>query len=155
MSLDAQSGHLVEAYVDGECLPSNPRGVPVWGFLLLRDNTPVDSRGGLADVESSKHPTNSAAEYEALINVLKRVKHLGWDRDKVVVYTDSRRLQNELKDHWKVSSELLRLFEKAKTLINSFPFFEVRRIPRSQNRVAHRATRAAYFEERLAQLRER
>jgi ribonuclease HI len=155
LSMVAQSGHLVEAYVDGECLPKNPGGVPVWGFLLLRDNVPIDSRGGLADTDFSSHATENVAEYEALINVLKRIKHLGWDQDKIVVYTDSQRLQNQLKEHWRVSSELLRLFEKAKALINGFPFFEVRRIPRAQNQVAHRATRAAYYEERLAQLRER
>lgn len=153
--MDAQSGHLVEAYVDGECLPNKPKGVPVWGFLLIRDNTPIDSQGGIADLESSQQTSNSLAEYEALINVLKRIKHLGWDRDKIVIYTDSQRLQNQLKDHRKVSAELLRFYEKAKALIRGFPFFEVRRIPRAQNRVAHQATRAAYFEERLAQLRER
>jgi ribonuclease HI len=152
--MDAQSGHLVEAYVDGECLPKNPGGVPVWGFLLLRDNTPIDSRGGVADTESSPDATN-VAEYEALINVLKRIKHFGWDRDKIVVYTDSQILHDQIQNHWKVSSELLRLFEKAKALINGFPFFEVRRIPRAHNRVAHRATKAAYYEERLAQLRKR
>jgi ribonuclease HI len=155
LSINVQSGHLVEAYVDGECLPNNPRGVPVWGFLLLRDNTPVDSRGGLADTDSSIHPTNNAAEYEALINVLKRIKHFGWDRDKIVIYTDSELLQNQLKDHWKVGSDLVRLFDKAKALINGFPFFEVRRIPRRQNRVAHQATKEAYYEERLAQLRKK
>jgi ribonuclease HI len=153
--MDAQSGHFVEAYVDGECLPKNPGGVPVWGFLLLRDNTPIDSRGGLADSGSSPHATNNVAEYEALINVLKRIKHLGWDRDKIVIYTDSQLLHNQLKDHWKVGSDIVRLFEKAKALINGFPFFEVRRIPRAQNRVAHRATELAYFEERLAQLRKK
>jgi ribonuclease HI len=152
--MDVQSGHLVEAFVDGECLPKFPGGVPVWGFLLLRDNTPVDARGGLADTESSLEAIN-VAEYEALINVLKRIKHFGWYRDKIVVYTDSEVLHNQLKDHWKVGTELLRFFEKAKELINDFPFFEVRRIPRAQNRVAHRATKAAYDEERLAQLRKR
>jgi len=154
LSIDAQSGHLVEAYVDGECLPKIPGGVPVWGFLLLRDNTPVDTRGGLADSESSPDAT-SVAEYQALINVLKRIRHFGWNRDKIIVYTDSQTLHNQLKDHWKVSSELLRLFEKAKELIKGFPFIEVRRIPRAQNRVAHRATKAAYYEERMAQLRKR
>ena len=153
--MDAQSGHLVEAYVDGEYLPNSPRRVPVWGFLLLRDNAPIDSRGGLADVESSQQAADNVAEYEALINALKRVKHLGWDRDKIVVYIDSRRLQNQLKGHWKVSAELIQLFEKARALIKCFPFFEVRRIPRAQNRVAHRASKAAYYQERLAQLRER
>jgi ribonuclease HI len=146
--------HLVEAYVDGECLPKTPGGVPVWGFLLLRDNTPVDTRGGLADTETSPNAT-SVAVYEALINVLKRIKHHGWDRDKIVVYTDSQKLRNELKGHWKVGSELLSLFEKAKALINGFPFIEVRRVTRAQNRVAQRATKAAYFEERLVQLKKR
>lgn len=155
LSLDAQSGHLVEAYVDGECLPNDPGRVLVWGFLLLRDNAPIDSQGGLADLESSKRATNSVAEYEALINVLKRIKHLGWDRDKIVIYTDSQRLQSQLKEPWKLGSELARLLDRAKALINGFPFFEVRKIPRAQNQVAHRAAKAAYNEERLAKLRKR
>src|SRR5689334_8606841 len=126
--MDAQSGHLVEAYVDGACIPMNPGGVPVWGFLLLRDNAPVDTKGGLAGAEASPRATNNVAEYEAFINVLKQIKHLGWDRDKVVVYTDSQILHNQVKDIWKANSELLRWYKRAKTLMNNFLFFEVRKI---------------------------
>ena len=151
--MDAQSGHLVEAYVDGACIPKNPGGIPVWGFLLLRDNIPIDTGGGLVGAESSPQATNNVAEYEAFINALKQVKRLGWEQDKVVVYTDSQLLHNQLKDEWKVGPELLRLYKKAKALMNGFPFMEVRKIPRTQNRVAHRATKAAYYEVRLAQLK--
>jgi ribonuclease HI len=153
--MDAQSGHLVEAYVDGACIPKNPGGIPVWGFLLLRDNTPIDTKGGLAGAESSPQATNNVAEYEAFINALKQIRRLGWDQDKVVVYTDSQLLHNQLKEEWKVGPELLPLYKKAKALMNDFPFIEVRKIPRTQNRVAHRATKAAYYEVRLAQLKKR
>jgi ribonuclease HI len=155
LSMDAQSGHLVEAYVDGACIPKNPGGTPVWGFLLLRDNTPIDTKGGLAGAESTPQATNNVAEYEAFINALKQIKLLGWDQDKIVVYTDSQILHNQLKDEWKVGPGLTSLYKKAKILMNGFPFFEVRKIPRTQNRVAHRATKAAYYEERLARLRKR
>jgi len=49
--------------------------------------------------------------------------------------------------------ELLLLYKKAKAVMNGFPFIEVRKIPRAQNRVGHRATKAAYYEVRLAQLK--
>jgi ribonuclease HI len=153
--MDAQSGHLVEAYVDGACIPKNPGGIPVWGFLLLRDNTPIDTKGGLAGAESSPQATNNVAEYEAFINALKQIRRLGWEHDKIVVYTDSQLLHNQLKEEWKVGPELLPLYKKAKALMNDFPFIEVRKIPRTQNRVAHRATKAAYYEVRLAQLKKR
>ena len=153
--MDAQSGHLVQAYVDGACVPKNPGGIPVWGFLLLRDNTPIDTKGGLAAAESSPQATNNVAEYEAFINALKEIKHLGWDQDKIVVYTDSLILHNQLKDEWKVGSELLPWYKKAKAQMNGFQFIEVRKIARSQNRVAHRAAKAAYYEVRLAQLKKR
>jgi ribonuclease HI len=153
--MDAQSGHLVEAYVDGACIPKNTGGLPVWGFLLLRDNIPIDTKGGLAGAEASPQATSNVAEYEAFINALKQIKRLGWDQDKIVVHTDSQLLHNQLKDEWKVGPELLSLYKKAKALMNGFPFFELRKIPRTQNRVAHRATKAAYYEERLSQLRER
>ncbi len=94
--MDAQSGHLVEAYVAGACIPKNPGGMPVWGFLLLRDNIPIETKGGLAGAESSPRATNNVAEYEAFINALKQIKLLGWDRDKIVVYTDSRIVHNLL-----------------------------------------------------------
>jgi ribonuclease HI len=153
--MDAQSGHLVEAYVDGACIPKNPGGIPVWGFLLLRDNTPIDTKGGLAGAESSPQATNNVAEYEAFINALKQIRRLGWEHDKIVVYTDSQLLHNQLKEEWKVGPELLPLYKKAKAVMNGFPFIEVRKIPRTQNRVAHRATKAAYYEVRLAQLKKR
>jgi ribonuclease HI len=121
--------------------------------LLLRDNIPIDTKGGLAGAESSPQATNNVAEYDAFINALKQIKRLGWDQDKIVVYTDSQILHNQLKDEWKVGPELLPFYKKAKTLMNGFPFIEVRKIPRNQNRVAHRATKAAYYEVRLARLK--
>ena len=151
--MDAQSSHLVQAYIDGACVPKNPGGIPVWGFLLLRDNTPIDTKGGLAAAESSPQATNNVAEYEAFINALKQIKHLGWDQDKIVVYTDSLILYKQLKDEWKVGPELLRWYKKAKALMNGFSFPEIRQIPRNQNRVAHRAAKAAYYEIRLGQLK--
>ncbi len=153
MSMDAQSGHLVEAYVAGACIPKNPGGMPVWGFLLLRDNIPIETKGGLAGAESSPRATNNVAEYEAFINALKQIKLLGWDRDKIVVYTDSRIVHNQLKDEWKAGPPLVQWYKKAKMLMDVFPFFELRWIPGNQNRVAHRATKAAYNEVRLAKLK--
>ena len=155
MSTDAQSGHLVEAFVDGACIPKNPGEIPVWGLLLLRDNTPIDTKGGLAAAESSPQATNNVAEYVAFINALKQIKHQGWVQDKVVFYTDSLILHNQLKDEWKAGPELLPCYKKAKALMNGFPLIEVRRIRRDQNRVAHRAAKAAYYEVRLGQLKKR
>ena len=151
--MDIQSGHLVEAYVDGACIPKNPGGLPVWGFLLLRDHTPIDTKGGLAGAESSPQATNNVAEYEAFINALKHVRRFGWNQDWTIVYTDIQLLHNQLKGEWKVGPELLPLYKKAKALMNGFPFIEVRKIPRNQNRVAHRATKAAYYEALLAKLK--
>jgi len=150
LTIDSERAHIVELYVDGACIPKNPGGVPVWGFLLLRDNIPIDTKGGLAGSESSPRSTNNVAEYEAFINALKHVKSLGWDHDKVVVYTDSQLLKGQLKDGWKVGPELLPLHKKAKALMDNVPHLELRKIPRAQNRVAHRATKAAYYEILLA-----
>ncbi len=103
--------------------------------------------------ESSPRATNNVAEYEAFINALKQIKLLGWDRDKIVVYTDSRIVHNQLKDEWKAGPPLVQWYKKAKMLMDVFPFFELRWIPGNQNRVAHRATKAAYNEVRLAKLK--
>ena len=151
--MDAQSGHLVEAYVDGACIPKNPGGTPVWGFLLLRDNSPINTKGGLAGAESSARATNNVAEYEAFINALKEMKQHGWDQDKIVIYTDSLILNNQPNGEWKVNPQLLPLYKKAKELMDKFPFFEVRKIARDRNRVAHRAAKAAYYEVLLAKLK--
>src|SRR2546430_17598059 len=96
--MDAQSGHLVEAYVDGACIPKNPGGIPVWGFLLLRDNIPIETKGGLAGAESSPGATNNVAEYEAFINALNQIKLLGWDRVKGVGYPHNRIVPHQLKN---------------------------------------------------------
>jgi len=152
LPIDSERAHIVELYVDGACIPKNPGGVPVWGFLLLRDNTPIDSKGGPAGSEFSQRATNNVAEYEAFINALKQVRFLGWDQDKVVVYTDSELLKGQLKDGWKVGPELLPLHRKAMAQMNAVPHIEVRKIKRAQNHVAHRAAKAAYYEARLAKL---
>ena len=149
---DSERGHMVELYVDGACIPKNPGGIPVWGFLLLRDNIPIDTKGGLAGSESSRRATNNVAEYEAFINALKHVRLLGWDQDKVVVYTDSELLKGQMKDGWKVGPELLPLHKNDIAQMNTVPHLEVRKIMRAQNHVAHRAAKAAYYEARLAKL---
>lgn len=142
--------HFIQAYIDGACIPKNPGGVPVWGFLLLKDNAPINTKGGLAGAEFSAEATNNVAEYEAFINALKEINQLGWNQDNVVVYTDSQILYKQLTDEWKANSQLLRWYNRAKAVMARFSSIELRKIPRDQNRVAHRAAKAAYYEARLA-----
>jgi ribonuclease HI len=149
---DSEPDHLVEAYVDGACVPKNPGGTPVWGCLFLRDGVPLDVRGGQAASENTERATNSVAEYQAFINALKEVQRLGWSRDKVRVYTDSQFLHGHLAENWKVDPKLQPLHKKAMDLLASFRSIEVQKIDRTKNKVAHRAARAAFNEIVLGRL---
>jgi len=81
--------------------------------------------------------TNNVAEYYALIMGLEQALVLKCD--SVTVHTDSQLLARQLSGRYKVRSEVLKsLYDWVKRLQAGFKRFEVKHIPRSQNKLADR-----------------
>lgn len=79
--------------------------------------------------------TNNQAEYRALLLGLERARELGIRR--LVVYTDSELLANQIAGRWKVKHpELAALHSEALELMGHFEQIDIRHVARGMNRRA-------------------
>ncbi len=127
--------HLL-AYVDG-----GARGNPgPAGFGVLFE----DHAGRLVDRVSHflGRQTNNYAEYSALIAALEYALQHSYRALRVL--SDSELMVKQMNGEYKVSSLALRqLHERARALVRQLDWFDIRHIPREENREAdHLANRA-------------
>ena len=79
--------------------------------------------------------TNNAAEYQALILGLKEAARLG--AGKISIFLDSQLIVRQVLGQYKVkSSDLQPLFAQVKKLLTGFEKYEIRHVPREQNKRA-------------------
>jgi ribonuclease HI len=79
--------------------------------------------------------TNNGAEYHALIRALQRVQRCG--ADTVTVFSDSELLVRQITGAYRVKSpSLARLFEQVQLLLLKIPCWNIRHLPREENRRA-------------------
>jgi ribonuclease HI len=92
-------------------------------------------------IEHFDKGTHNTAEYQALILGLHTALKHG--QRHVVAYGDSTVVVKQMKREWKTNNEaLLSLRTKADELVSQFESFDVKWIPRSENRAAHELGRA-------------
>lgn len=86
--------------------------------------------------------TNNEAEYRALVaglELARERKHLG-----LIIQTDSELMAKQIKGEYRVKEERLReYYAKAHRLLEEFRSWEIRAVPRSQNRLADRLSNIA------------
>lgn len=79
--------------------------------------------------------TNNAAEYNALLLALQRALRFGPSR--ILLRSDSELLVRQLTGQYRVrSASILPLFERAQLLLLKFAAWQIRHVPREQNRRA-------------------
>lgn len=123
-------------YIDGSSL-GNP-GKAGAGFLIKNGKGEEVLRGG----KSLGRMTNNMAEYEALILALEKAVSLSYE--KIFVYTDSLLLFNQIEGRFKVKDcKLKERFKKVTELLQKFPNFELKYIPREENKEADRIAKEA------------
>lgn len=104
---------MIEIYTDGASR-GNP-GPASYAFLIL------DSSGNELERRSGflGETTNNRAEYNAVINALKKASEITQEEAKV--YSDSRLVVNQAKGNWKVKSdEIEPLVEEVRDLVENF-----------------------------------
>ncbi|MCS7117298.1 MAG: ribonuclease HI family protein [Thaumarchaeota archaeon] len=125
---------VCKLYIDGSSL-GNP-GPAGYGYVIEAMGTVTTGSGHMG------RTTNNVAEYEALLQGLRRCLELGCRR--VTVFTDSELLTKQLRGEYKVRSPTIRrLHGEVSALIERFEAFEVRHVRRDENEVANRLAREA------------
>jgi ribonuclease HI len=91
--------------------------------------------------------TNNAAEYHALIRSLQRVGRIR--AQTVMVCSDSELMVRQVTGEYRVKSpQLARLFEQAQLLLLRIPCWNIRHIPREENRRADELANLAIDQQR-------
>lgn len=98
--------------------------------------------------------TNNQAEYAGLLQALKVLRAIG--ADDILVLTDSELLAHQINGIYRVkSAELYPLYAEARKLLRGFERWEVRHVPREQNRFADKLANQAMDAGRTVLARDR
>jgi ribonuclease HI len=131
-----RGSNKVAIYVDGSC-KGNP-GEGGAGVVIKdeQDRTISHSKRYLGSV------TNNIAEYQALILGLQEAQRLG--SMEVEIYLDSELVVNQINGVYRVRDSKLKTLEgEVRRLLGHFAHWEMRHIPREENREADRLAREA------------
>jgi ribonuclease HI len=134
---------LVTVYIDGLSQPRNP-GTGTYGFVIYDGARKVAEGSGLAGYEV----TSNFAEYTALVEALKKLKHVTTDGD-VEIRSDSKLLVGQMSEGWKVKGGMyLPRLKEARELLDGLGSVRFTWIPRELNEEADLLTRVAYEKHR-------
>ena len=133
---------MIEVWTDGLCEPINPGGTGCAGYVIKKNGKVVEQ--GSESLGASKDMTNNVAEYSALIRALQAIKKLGFDKEKILLRSDSKLLVSQMKGKWKVrGARIVPLQSKASELAKRLDIV-FQWIPREENEEADSLCRVAY-----------
>jgi ribonuclease HI len=138
---------VIICYTDGSCEPYNPNGIAAYAYT-------IDFGGGegwkYANVWGvGEGMTSNVAEYVAVRQLLNYLLNVGdaIRHQKIMVYSDSRLVVNQLSGMWKVKGgEYLPILLDIKTLLPKFDDLTFWWVPRDLNMEADQLTRDVYEE---------
>ncbi len=118
---------LVKIYIDGS-VKENPGPAGIGVVCKSSDNRVIFKISKFIGTA-----TNNQAEYIALIESLKAA--LKNNIKKVVVYSDSELIVNQMNDRYKIKNQgLYKYFKTAKELLKEFEYIAIERIARKYNK---------------------
>lgn len=143
-----------QLYCDGACR-GNP-GPAAIGGVILENGSTIE--------EISEHigtATNNEAEYRSLVRGLEVLRDLLKKNDhessttkasdaerkatSLEIFMDSELVVRQVEGRYKVKNERLRpLYEQVRALLDEWPTWKIRHVPRAQNAEADRLANAAY-----------
>lgn len=131
----------VRVFTDGGAR-GNP-GPAAIGVVILDENDNMISQSG----KYIGTATNNVAEYSALIEALELLKEI--DVYRVIFYTDSSLVYNQIKGFWKIKNPDMKLLnEQAKKMLYELPGYNFIHIPREKNKDADRLVNKALDEQK-------
>jgi ribonuclease HI len=133
---------MIEVYTDGLCEPINPKGIATYGIVISGRGSEARLRG---DVGVGEGMSNQVAEYMAVYKALEFLIDRGTTSDRVIVYTDSQLVANQMNGLWKAKKGMyLGLYLKTKDLAKAFSMLSFQWIPREENKEADKLSQLAY-----------
>jgi len=123
-------------HFDGGARPTNP-GPAAIGYTIEAEDWSDEGSDHLGEA------TNNGAEYHALIRGLEVASKQGCT--EVEARGDSQLIVNQVKDEWDTNKAHLReLRDRARELAEEFEQFEIRHIPREENKGADALVEQAF-----------
>ncbi len=115
----------MKIYSDGGSR-GNP-GPAAYAYIIIKNNEIIHK-----NAEKLGITTNNVAEYNGLINGLKKAKNI--DADKLTCYSDSELMIKQLNNVYRIRSERLKpLYEKVRRLSNFFEKISFVHVPRTNH----------------------
>jgi len=123
-------------YVDGSNRKSGIGGV---GYIIFDNNNNLIEKKAKLIKRKGSAVTNNIAEYMAIIEAIKRLVKINKDKEKCIIYSDSRVVVNQIINNWNINYlHLFKLNIEAKGLINNSDFdIELKEIRREENILAN------------------
>jgi len=123
---------VLTAYFDGCCEPRNPGGHAAWGAVMFRGDDRIWEDKGYCGVGPTI--SNNVAEYSGVAAVLYRLQR---EKDKCLIYGDSKLVIMQLSKKWKIRGGLyVPFYQKAKGLYEPIADrVSFKWIPREENSV--------------------
>ncbi|MDD3521300.1 MAG: ribonuclease HI family protein [Actinomycetota bacterium] len=129
----------VRVFTDGGAR-GNPGPAAVGVVILDEKDNIIAQKGKFIGIT-----TNNVAEYSALIEALELLKDI--DAYRIVFYTDSSLVYNQIKGLWKIKSpDMKTLNEYAKRMLYNLPNYNFVHIPRAKNKDADKLVNKALDE---------
>jgi ribonuclease HI len=134
---------MMKVYIDGLCEPINPGGIATYGYILIGDI----NEEGYGFVGRGEGMSNNVAEYSGLVASLQMLIHYGKNKNKIIIYSDSKLLVNQMSGKWQARKGLYLFYWKiAKHLSTKFSDLSFQWIPREENTKADQLSRDAFKE---------
>jgi ribonuclease HI len=132
------------AYFDGACEPINPGGTASYGAVILQAGEPIWMSSEIYLPENGNQTSNNLAEYSGLIAVLEWfAEHALFDAG-IRVYGYSKLVINQTFGTWRIKHGLyVPLAHRARELVEPFTNIRGEWIPREENHLADRLSKAA------------
>lgn len=143
---------MITAYFDGACEPVNPGGWASFGAVVYKDDSELWTCSKLfVPIKGrEKETSNNVAEYSGFLSILEFLKEQELQKDKIQIYGDSNlvicQMFGDVKRHgklWKMKKGFyIPIAMKAKILLKEFSDIKGSWIPREQNGVADKLSKA-------------
>lgn len=125
---------MYECWGDGSVRSGNP-GIGGVGWVVKRNGIVVKKKSRIIGVRV----TNNEAEYWALIDGLKALIRYNKEKERSIIYTDSKVVHGQVVKDWNINYDHLeKLNRKVKNLLDKIDFhIEVQLIGREENESAN------------------
>lgn len=136
-----KSSYPIIVHFDGCCEPTNPGGHAGYGIHIARADEVLFTASGY--VEAGPLTSNNVAEYRAFIEALEWLGRNGCLKSRIAFFGDSQLVINQMFGTWRIKGGLyVESALLAKKLLGSFSDVRGFWIPRGENHVADRLSKA-------------